>query len=79
MKIRIFDLIHGLKEYENIKFIRIVSNEYSLVILNDYKPVYGEIDGTITINSNEIDLEYNNIKADYVYRNNEFNLVIREQ
>ena len=78
MKVRIFDLVHGLKEYNNINFIRIVSDDYSLIIVNDYKPVYGEVNGTITFNSNEIDLEYNKIKADYVYRNNEFNLVIRE-
>ena len=78
MKVRIFDLAHGLKEYEDIKFIRIVSKDYNLLIMKDYMPVYGEIDGTLTINSNDVDLEYNNLKAYYIHRDNEFNLMIKE-
>lgn len=76
MRVRIFDLAHGLTEYEKIKFIRIVSSDYNLLIMQDYMPVIGKIDGTLTINSNEIDLEYDNIKAYYIHRDNEFNLMI---
>lgn len=78
MKVRIFDLAHGLKEYEGIKFIRIVSKDYNLLIMQDYMPVFGEIDGMLSINSNDIDLEFNNIKAYYIHRDNEFNLMIKE-
>ena len=78
MKVRIFDLAHGLKEYENIKFIRIVSSDYNLLIMQDYMPVIGEIKGTLTINSNEIDLEYKDVDAYYIHRDNEFNLMIKE-
>ena len=78
MKVRIFDLANGIKEYVDIKFIRIASKDYNLLILNDNIPVYGEMDGTLTINSNDIDLEYNNLKAYYIHHDNEFNLMIKE-
>ena len=32
MKVRVFDMKNGLKEYENIKTIRIVSKDYNLLI-----------------------------------------------
>ena len=34
--VRIFDLDHGLTEYPNVKFIRIVSEKYNLLIMKDY-------------------------------------------
>lgn len=76
MKVRVFDLASGLKEYNDIKFIRIVSKDYNLLIMQDYMPVFGKIDGTLTINSNDVDLEYKDLKAYYIHRDNEFNLMI---
>lgn len=78
MKVRIFNLTLSLKEYDDIKFIRIASNDYNLLIMEDYVPVCGEINGTLTINSNDIDLEYNNLKAYYIYKDKTFNLMIKE-
>ena len=56
IKVRIFDLEHGLVEYENVKFIRIVSKDYNLLIMEDYMPIIGEIDGSVSINGEEVDL-----------------------
>ena len=77
IKVRIFDLAHGLVEYENVKFIRIVSKEYNLLIMEDYMPVFGEIDGSLSIKGNDIDLSFNPIQAYYIHRDNEFNLMIK--
>ena len=79
IKVRIFDLEHGLVEYENIKFIRIVSTEYNLLIMKDYMPVIGEIDGSISIKNEEVNLEINPIKAYYIHSDNVFNLMIKEE
>ena len=78
MKVRIFDLDKGLIEYENIKIIRIISKNYNLLIMQDYLPILGEIDGSVDIKNEEIELNYKNIKAFYMNSNNVFNLMIKE-
>ena len=42
MKVRVFDMEHGLVEYENVKTIRIVSRDYNLLIMKDYLSIIGE-------------------------------------
>ena len=78
IKVRIFDLNKGLVEYEHIKIIRILSKDYNLLIMQDYLPIIGEIEGDIDIKNEELNLTYNNIEAFYVNSNNVFNLMIRE-
>lgn len=78
IKVRIFDLSKGLIEYENIKVIRITSTDYNLLIMDDYLPILGEIDGNVDIKNEEIELNYKNIKAFYMSSNNVFNLMIKE-
>ena len=78
MKVRIFDLAKGLIEYENIKIIRIISKNYNLLIMQDYLPILGEIEGSVDIKNEEIELNYKNIKAFYMNSNNTFNLMIKE-
>ena len=76
--VRIFDLDHGLTEYPNVKFIRIVSEKYNLLIMKDYMPIIGEIDGTLSMKGDDVDLNFENLKAYYVHHNNTFNLMIKE-
>jgi len=78
IRVKIFDLKHGLVEYENVKFIRIVSKDYNLLIMKDYMPIIGEIDGDVSINGENVDLDYKQIKAYYIHKNNEFNLLIQD-
>lgn len=78
IKVRIFDLNKGLVEYEHIKIVRILSKDYNLLIMQDYLPIIGEIEGDIDIKNEELNLTYNNIEAFYVNSNNVFNLMIRE-
>ena len=77
-KVRIFDLDKGLTEYEHIKIVRIVSEDYNLLIMQDYLPIIGEIDGSIDIKSEEIDISFPKIKAFYMNSGNVFNLMIKE-
>ena len=79
IKVRIFDLEKGLIEYEHIKTIRIVCPEYNLLIMQDYLPIIGEINGNIDIKNEEIDISYKNIKACYMNSKNVFNLMIKER
>ena len=77
-KVRIFDLAHGLREYENIKIVRIISKDYNLLIMKDYLPIIGEIEGSVDIKNDEVDLSFKDIKAFYMNSENVFNLMIKE-
>ena len=77
MKVRVFDL-NGLVEYEDVKIVRIVSKDYNLLIMKDYLPIIGEIDGNVDIKSDKQEVNLKNIRAFYMNSNNEFNLMIRE-
>ena len=78
IKVRIFDLNKGLIEYEHVKLVRIVSDTYNLLIMQDYLPIIGEIHGNVDIRNEELDLSFRNIEAFYMNCNNVFNLMIRE-
>ena len=69
IKVRIFDMAHGLREYENIKIIRIISKDYNLLIMKDYLPIIGEIEGSVDIKSDSIEMSFKDIKAFYMKQN----------
>ena len=78
IKVRIFDMEHGLTEYEYVKTIKIVSRDYNLLIMKDYLSVIGEIVGSVDIKGEEVDVTFNGIKAFYMNSKNVFNLMIEE-
>ena len=78
IKVRIFDIENGLREYKDIKIIRIISKDYNLLIMKDYLPIIGEIEGSVDIKNDEVNLAFKDIKAFYMNSNNEFNLMIKE-
>ncbi len=78
IKVRIFDIENGLREYKDIKIIRIISKDYNLLIMKDYLPIIGEIEGSVDIKNDEVNLSLKDIKAFYMNSNNEFNLMIKE-
>ncbi len=78
IKVRIFDLKKGLIEYEHVKIIRIVSKDYNLLIMQDYLPIMGEIEGSVDIKSEEVEISFKDIKAFYMNSGNVFNLMIKE-
>jgi len=77
MKVRVFNL-DGLVEYENVKIVRIVSKDYNLLIMKDYLPIIGEIEGTVDIKGDDLEVSLKDIKAFYMNSNNEFNLMVKE-
>ncbi len=79
IKVRIFDMQHGLREYDDVKIIRIISKDYNLLIMKDYLPIIGEIEGSIDIKNDTIDLSFPKIRAFYMNSNNIFNLMIKEE
>ena len=63
IKVRVFDMEDGLLEYENIKSVRIVSKDYNLLIMKDYMPIIGEINGNVDIIGQDTNISFKKIKA----------------
>ena len=79
MSVKLLNVKTGLKEYENVKFIKIKSKDYNLLIMQDYLPIIGEINGNIRIELVGEVVELNNIQGFFMNRQNQFNLFIKEE
>lgn len=67
-----------MRVYDNIKIIRIISKDYNLLIMKDYLPIIGEIEGSVDIKNDVVNESFKNIKAFYMNSDNVFNLMIKE-
>lgn len=66
-----------MNKITNVKVIRIKSELYTLLIMKDYWPVVGEINGRISIEADE-NYTYENIEGFYTLSHNVFHLMIKE-
>lgn len=76
--VRVISMEDGLREIQAVRMIRIKSREYNLLIMEDYMPVIGEIDGTVTVVSGEGEYQTGPIKGFFSHRKNLFSLMISE-
>ncbi len=78
IKVKVFDIRNGMRVYDNIKIIRIISKDYNLLIMKDYLPIIGEIEGSVDIKNDVVNESFKDIKAFYMNSDNVFNLMIKE-
>ena len=78
IKVKVFDIRNGMRIYDNIKIIRIISKDYNLLIMKDYLPIIGEIEGSVDMKNDVVNESFKNIKAFYMNSDNVFNLMIKE-
>ena len=78
IKVKVFDIRNGMRVYDDIKIIRIISKDYNLLIMKDYLPIIGEIEGSVDIKNDVINESFKDIKAFYMNSDNVFNLMIKE-
>lgn len=78
IKAKLFTVTDGLTEYNDVKLIRIKSDKYNLLIMEDYLPIIGDINGSVTIEMNDNVVVKENIIAYYMHKDNTFELIIKE-
>ncbi len=61
---------------ENVRVIRILSDDYNLLIMKDYTPIVGEINGSVLFEKEET-TKYENIIGFYSLSHNVFHLIIK--
>ena len=75
---RIIDVSSGLKAIEGVYAVRIHSTGFTALIMNDYIPALGKIDGDVTFLSRDGEYPYLNIHGFYKHQHNEFTLLVEE-
>ncbi len=63
---------------DNVRTITIKDKKYNLMIMKDYWPLIGEIDGSIYIESDDI-YKFENIRGFYKLSKDIFHLIIRSE
>ena len=79
MSVKLLNIRTGLKEYNDVKFIKIKSKDYNLLIMQDYLPIIGEIEGDVKIELVSDSVELKNIKGYFMNKKNQFNLFIKDE
>lgn len=77
--VRICGKEKGLEEYENVSFVRIVSKRYNLLIMADYLPVIGEIEGSVFFRTGDAEYQRDHLSGYFMHKNNEFSLMLKHE
>ena len=78
IKVKLLNIDKGLIEYENVTLIRIKSKAYNIIIMKDYVPIIGEIEGDIEIEAEDKVTKLENVIGYYMHRQNQFNLFLEK-
>lgn len=76
---RVINEKNGIQNIENVRAIRILSKDYVVLIMEDYTSTLGQVDGTVTVISDDGEAVYENINGFYKQQNNIFTLLIAEE
>lgn len=79
INIKVLSMKKGLVEYNDVQFIRIISKNYNLIIMKDYLPLIGEVQGKIEIEGLKETIKLQNIVGYYIHKHNQFNLFLRDE
>lgn len=69
----------GYEEYTGVHFIRVISKKYNLLIMEDYMPIIGEVEGRVFIRTDQGEFEKGPLTGYFMHKNNEFSLMIHHQ
>ena len=78
LKVVVLDNGIFLENIEQVRLIRIKSKNSNLLIMKDHCPVIGEVDGDIIIEGDQAK-SYISIKALYLFRDNELQIILLEK
>lgn len=79
IKVRIIDEKDGLRVIEHVTAIRVHSSNYVLLIMKDYSPTLGEIEGDLVFLMEDGELFLKDIHGCFKQQDNEFTVIIEEE
>ena len=78
IKAKIVSMEYGLQEYEEIEMIRVKGENHSLLILQNYMPLLGHLDGYVDLVLKDETLRIQDVKGYYMHKQNEFSLLVED-
>ena len=78
IKAKIVSMENGLQEFDEIEMIRVKGENHSLLILQNYMPLLGRLDGYVDIVLKDETLRIQNVKGYYMHKKNEFSLLVEQ-
>lgn len=78
LTVRICGREKGMEVYEGVNFVRVRSSRYNLLIMKDYLPVLGRIEGDISFRNQESTYERENVQGFFMHKNNVFSLMLED-
>ena len=78
MKAKVVSLLNGLQEFEDLEMIRIKSNRHTLLIMKNFMPVIGELEGSVEFVFAKDIVRMENLKGYYMHKKNSCSLLVEE-
>lgn len=69
---------NGLEIYRNISIVRIRSRQSNLLIMEDYMPIIGELDGYVDLIGKNFIKTLENVKGFFCHEHNVFFLILKD-
>ena len=78
IKAKIVSMENGLQEFEDIEMIRVKGENHSLLILQNYMPLLGRLDGYVDLVLKDETLRIQDVQGYYMHKQNEFSLLVEK-
>ncbi len=78
IKVKIVSLDSGLTEYEDVEMVWVKSSHHNILIMKNYMPILGELDGLIEVVFEDYTIRFDGLKGYYMHKKNEFCLLVQE-
>lgn len=78
IKAKIVSMENGLQEFDEIEMIRVKGENHSLLILQNYMPLLGRLDGYVDIVLENETLRIQDVQGYYMHKQNEFSLLVEQ-
>lgn len=79
MRVKVMGMEQGFRLYENISVVYLKSREYQLMIMADYVPTFGRIEGEVILVSKDREIRIRNANGFFMMRKNVFELLMKEE
>ena len=74
IELQLLNINGDVKKYDDVKFIRIISQKYNLIIMKDYLPIIGEVQGSVEIERLDGTIKMDKVRGYFMHKHNKFNL-----
>ena len=76
--VQLLNINGGVTEYKDVNFIKLISKKYNLIIMKDYLPIIGEIQGQVEIGKDDQTIVMKKVKGYFMHKHNNFKLFYLE-